>query len=199
MSLSTARSIIRVKEIGVRKVLGANRKIIAVQFFVESSMYTVIAFTLGYTLCFLFQPFFFNFLQIDIDNSFLYYPHILLSFAGLLVITVLLAATYPSFLLSAYKPVLVLYGKISNQSGGTSVRKFITVFQFSISIILIVGSMLIYKQMHFFRHADTGVNRQNVVMIPFSAGAGKHYTAFKKDLQSLSGCSAIECLRSSNV
>lgn len=185
MSLSTARSTIRAKEIGVRKVLGANKKIIAFQFFTESAIYSVIAFALGYILCFIFQPIFFNFLQIDIGNSFLYYPYMLLAFVGLFVITVLLAATYPSFLLSTYKPVLVLYGKLSNQSGGISVRKFFTVFQFSISIILIIGSILIYKQMYFFRHADTGVDKQNVVMMPFGQGVGKHYTAFKKDIQDI--------------
>jgi putative ABC transport system permease protein len=187
MSLSTARSTTRAKEIGVRKVLGANRKIIAVQFFIESGMYTAIAFVIAYALCILFQPHFFNFLQIDIDSSFLYYPYMLLSFAGLFGFTVLLAATYPSFLLSAYKPVLVLYGKLSKQSGGISVRKFFTVFQFSISIILIIGSILIDKQMYFIRHTDTGVNRQNVVMMPFPAGVGKHYTAFRKEIQSLPG------------
>jgi putative ABC transport system permease protein len=185
INLSTARSAIRSKEIGVRKVLGANRKAIATQFFIESTVFTAIAFVLGLILCISFQPFFFNFLQMDIDKSFFYDPSILLSFSGLFVITIVLSATYPSVLLSAYKPVLVLYGKLSKQSGGISLRKFFTVFQFTISIILIVCGIVIGKQMYFIKHADTGVNRQNVVMIPFSAGAGKHYSAFQKEMRSL--------------
>lgn len=186
MSLSTARFTTRAKEIGVRKVIGAGRYTIAMQFFIESAVYTAISFLLGYALCIIFQPVFFNLLQLNIDNSFLYHPYIFSSFFALFIITVLLAATYPSLLLSAYKPVLVLYGKFSKQSGGIAVRKFFTVFQFTISVVLIICGLIIGKQMYFFRHADTGVNRENTVMIPFSPSIGKHYTAFKKEIESLS-------------
>ena len=119
------------------------------------------------------------------DRSFLYNPTLLLAFAMLYVVTVLLSAIYPSFLLSAFKPASVLYGKFKLQSGGLSVRKFVTVFQFTISVILITSGFIIQRQLHFIRHADTGIQRDNVVMIPFSSNVGKNYTAFKKDLQSL--------------
>lgn len=186
MSLSTARSTTRTKEIGVRKVLGAGRNMIASQFFVESVLFTSIAFVLGYVLCTLFTPLFFDFLQINIDGSFLLNHYILLSFGCLFIITAILAASYPSILLSAYKPAAVLYGKLSRQSGGISVRKFFTVFQFSISVILIVSGIVINKQIDFFRNTDTGVNRENIVMIPFTSNAAKHYDALKKDLGSIS-------------
>lgn len=195
MSLSTARSTIRAKEIGVRKVLGADRKTIAGQFFIESALFTAIAFALSYMLCFICQPFFFNFLQIDLDKSFLFHPYMLLSFCGLFVITVLLAATYPSILLSAYKPVLVLYGKFSKQSGGINVRQFFTVFQFAVSVILIICGVVIYNQLYFFKHAATGMNRENVLMVPFGPSAGNHYAAFKKETQSLP---AIEQVTTAN-
>lgn len=185
-SLATARAAIRSKEIGVRKVMGAGRRSIAMQFFVESGLYTAISFSLGYTLCVLFQPLFFHFLQIDIDNNFLHSAAMLLRFAILFIITVVTASTYPSLLLSAYKPVTVLYGKLSKKTGGISVRKFFTVFQFAISILLIICGIVIDRQMYFFRHADTGVNRNNVVMMPFSRALGKHYSAFKKEAASLS-------------
>jgi len=185
MSLSTARFTTRAKEIGVRKVIGAGRYTIAMQFFIESAVYTAIAFFLGYALCIIFQPVFFNLLQLNIDNSFLYHPYIFSSFLALFIITVLLAATYPSLLLSAYKPVLVLYGKFNKQSSGIAVRKFFTVFQFTISVVLIICGLIISKQMYFFRHTDTGVNRENIVMIPFSQSIGKHYTAFRKETESL--------------
>lgn len=185
ISLTTARSSVRSKEVGVRKVLGANRKNLALQFFLESALYTTIAFVLGYLLCLFFQPLFFRFLQIPMDRSFLYNPTLLLAFAMLYVVTVLLSAIYPSFLLSAFKPASVLYGKFKLQSGGLSVRKFVTVFQFTISVILITSGFIIQRQLHFIRHADTGIQRDNVVMIPFSSNVGKNYTAFKKDLQSL--------------
>jgi len=186
MSLSTARSTTRTKEIGVRKVLGADRKMIASQFFVESLLFTSIAFVLGYVLCNLFRPLFFDMMQINIDGSFLLNQYILLSFGLLFIITAILAASYPSILLSAYRPVVVLYGKLSRQGGGISVRKFFTVFQFSISVILIVCGIVINKQIDFFRNTDTGVNRENIVLIPFTSNAAKHYEALKKDIGSIS-------------
>ena len=167
-SLSTAHATTRSKEIGVRKVLGADRKSIAVQFFFESVLYTTVAFAMGYVLCMLFQPYFFDFLQIPIDNAFLYSRNMLISHMVLFVITVLLAATYPAILLSAYRPVVALYGKIKKQEGAMGVRKFFTVFQFSISVILIICGIVIDRQMNFFRHAETGIDRENTVMLSFS-------------------------------
>jgi putative ABC transport system permease protein len=185
ISLTTARSSVRTKEIGVRKVLGANRKNLALQFFLESALFSTIAFALGYVLCVVFQPFFFRFLQIPINSSFLYNTSVLFTFALLYAITVFLSAIYPSVLLSAFKPASVLYGKFSRQSGGLSVRKFVTVFQFTISIILITSGIIIQRQLDFIQHADTGIKRDNIVMVPFGPNVGKNYLAFKKDLQYL--------------
>jgi putative ABC transport system permease protein len=80
----------------------------------------------------------------------------------------------------------VLYGTFSRQSGGLSVRKFVTIFQFAISVVLIASGFVIQRQLHFIKHADTGVQRDNVVMIPFGPNVGRYYTTFKRDLQSLS-------------
>jgi putative ABC transport system permease protein len=152
----------------------------------ESALYTAIAFVLGYMLCIIFQPLFFNFLQINIDHSFLYYPQVILLFSGLFIVTVIVAGTYPSILLSAYKPVAVLYGKFK-QGGSISVRKFFTVFQFSIAVVFIICGIVMQKQMHFFRYTDTGINRDNVIMMPFNAGVSSHYAAFKDDVSSVRG------------
>lgn len=191
MSLSTARSTTRTKEVGVRKALGARRGMIAQQFFAESALYTSIAFVLAFVLCTLAQPFFFNFLQISFDNSFLWTRNVLLLFALLYITTTVLAATYPSILLSAYKPIAVLYGKMARPSSGISVRRFFTVFQFSASVILIVCGIVISKQIQFLKNTDTGVSREHILMIPFTATAAKHYDALKKDLASLSGIGQI--------
>lgn len=185
ISLSTARSAVRSREIGVRKVLGANRRALALQFFMESGLYTTIAFALGYLLCLAFQPFFFRFLQIPMDSSFLYHPTVLFTFALLYGATVLLSAIYPAVMLSAFKPASVLYGKFSGQSGGISVRKFVTVFQFSISVVLITSGMIIQRQLHYIRHVPTGIQRDHVVMIPFGSNVGKNSMAFKKEVEAL--------------
>lgn len=191
VSLATARSATRAKEVGVRKTMGANRKAIAVQFFIESTLYTTIAFALAFVFFKAFQPPFFRFLQIDIDPGFIYQRVILLSFAGLYVLTIVLAATYPSLLLSAFKPVQVLYGKYSRKSGGASIRKFTTVFQFGISVTLLICGIVIQKQMDFFRNTDTGINREQVLMIPFDSSIGKHYASLKRETTLLAGVQGV--------
>lgn len=194
-SLSTTLSTIRSKEIGVRKVLGANRKAVALQFFIESALFTIIAFVLGYVLCMAFQPLFFDFLQIQMDSSFLYSPTIFVSFLVLFVITVVLAATYPAIILSAYRPVKVLYGKFSKQNSGIKMRKIFTVFQFTISTVIIICGIVIDRQMYFFENVNTGIDRENIVMIPFSQEVGNQYMGFKNEIQSLSTVSELSTAR----
>jgi putative ABC transport system permease protein len=191
MSLSTARATVRSKEIGIRKVMGADRKSIAFQFLLESTLYSVIAFALACMLSTALYTPLFSYLQLDIDNTFLYQPKAILSFLALLVITVLLASIYPSVILSSYKPVLALYGKLRMNSEGISIRKIFTTFQFTISVALIICGIVIYQQLSYIKQTDTGVKRQHILMIPFTGNAGKHYTAIKKDIQSIPAVSQI--------
>ena len=191
MSLSTARATLRAKEVGVRKVSGASRKALATQFYIESALYACLSFVLGYVLCYGFKPWFLNVLQLKIDNTFLYSPLVLELMGGLLVITILIAGSYPSLVLSAFNPVTTLKGKMSKKSGGIIVRKVFTTLQFAISVGLIICGIIIDKQLYFFRHADTGVNRENVVMVPISSSFGKNYTAFKHDVQMMAGVTNV--------
>jgi len=191
MSLSTARATLRAKEVGVRKVSGASRKTIAIQFYVESAVFTCISFIVGYFLCYLIMPWFLNILQLKIDSSFLYSPVVLVLLFSLLVVTILIAGFYPSMVLSAFKPVITLKGKMGKQTGGVAVRKVFTTLQFAISIGLIVCGIVIDRQLYYFRHADTGINKDNVVMIPIGNSVGKKYGALKQDIQSLAGVSNV--------
>jgi putative ABC transport system permease protein len=191
MSLATARATNRAKEIGVRKVLGAGRSGIASQFYTESSLTTLLAFLLGFFLFYLVQPHFFNLLQLRIDPSFLFNPILLGSFTCLLLITILVAGSYPAIVLSAYNPIATLYGRLSKQRGGAVIRRFLTVLQFTFSIGLVISSFIMERQLYFFRHADTGVNRENIVMIPFGKSIGKHFQAFRKDVSELSAVSQV--------
>lgn len=187
MSLSTARATLRAKEVGVRKVAGASRKTIAAQFYTESALFATLSFVLGYLLCYAFKPWFLNVLQLKIDNSFLYSPTVLILLFSLLIITILIAGSYPSIVLSAFKPVTTLKGKMSKAAGGVTVRKIFTTLQFAISIALIICGIIIDRQLYFFRHADTGMNRENVIMVPVGSSFGKNYPAFKRDIQALGG------------
>jgi putative ABC transport system permease protein len=187
MSLSTARATLRAKEVGVRKVSGASRKTIATQFYVESALFAILSFVIGYLLCYSFKPWFLNVLQLKIDNSFLYSPQVLILLGFLLIITIVVAGSYPSLVLSAFNPVVTLKGKMSKKAGGVTVRKVFTTLQFTISVVLIICGIVIDRQLYFFRHADTGVNRENVIMIPVHNTFGSNYPAFKQDIQALSG------------
>jgi len=195
MSLSTAQATLRAKEIGVRKVSGASRKSIAAQFYVESGLYAILSFILGYLICYLFKPVFLNVLQLKIDDAFLYNPLVLGLLGILLLVTILVAGSYPSIVLSAFNPIVTLKGKMSKQSGGVTVRKVFTTLQFTISVGLIICGIIIDRQLYYFRHADTGVNKENVVMIPVGAGFGKNYASFNRDIRSLAGVANVATSR----
>lgn len=186
MSLATARAAARAKEVGVRKVMGAGRRRIAGQFFTESTVHAVIAFALGSLLFVLVRPAFFGLLQMRIEPSFLLNPLVLAFFSGLLLVVILLAGGYPSLVLSAFKPVAVLYGKFSRRRGGERVRKGFIVLQFAISMSLVLCSVIVGKELHYLRNADTGVDRDNVIMIPFGDKM-QHYTSFKREVEALPG------------
>ncbi len=187
MSLSTARATVRAREIGVRKSLGANQTSIARQFYVESALYAFLAFCLALLLCKLLRSWFFNLLELKVDVSFLYHPLVLLIYAALLLVTILLAGSYPSLVLSRYNPVTILSGKMSRVSGGASVRKVLTVVQFGTAAVLIICSIVINRQLYFFRHAATGINKENVVMLPFQGSMGNHYQAYRQQVAALNG------------
>jgi putative ABC transport system permease protein len=197
MSLSTARATVRAKEIGVRKVAGADRKTLAAQFYVESALFACLSFILGYMLFYIFQPWFLHVLQLKIDSSFLYSPLVLLLMFALLIVIILLAGSYPALMLSALKPVVTLKGKTDKAAGGTILRKVFTIIQFTIAVTLIICGIVINCQLYFFRHTDTGLNRENVVMVPFTNSLGKGYEPFKHEIQSMAAVSSVAASRAS--
>jgi putative ABC transport system permease protein len=181
MSLATARAVTRSREVGVRKAIGADRKNIAAQFYTESAACAVLAFLIGILLFTNLRQLFFQMIGLQIDASFLKTPAVLLSFLGLLVLTILVAGSYPALVLSAYNPVMVLYGRLSRQRGGANVRKAFTVLQFSISIALVICTLFIGRQLRYMQQADTGVDRNNVVMIPCERTM-RQFQAFKQEV-----------------
>ena len=184
ISLATARAVIRAREVGVRKVIGADRKSIAAQFYTESALSAVLAFFIGVLLFLALRHRFFAMIGLDIDTSFLKTPTVLFSFLGLLLSTILIAGGYPSLVLSAYDPVVVLYGRLSRQRGGAMVRKAFTVLQFSISIALVICTLFIGKQLRYMQQADTGVDRNNVVMVTCEKTLAS-YQAFKHEVAAM--------------
>jgi putative ABC transport system permease protein len=195
ISLATARAVTRAREVGVRKVIGAGKKSIAAQFYVESALSAVTGFFIGILIFLIFHHRFFEMIGLNIDATFLQMPSVLFSFFGLLLITILVAGGYPSIVLSAYNPVVVLYGRLSHHRSGAVVREGLTVLQFSISIALVICSVFIVRQLRYMQHADTGVDRNNVVMI----GCEKTLTSYQAFKQEVAAIPSVERTATANI
>jgi putative ABC transport system permease protein len=182
MNLATARSSKRSSEVGIRKVLGAEKKLLIAQFLGESVMMSLIAFVFAILFTGLLIP---AFNSVSGKNLSLNYSNtgIVVVFLLLSILTGLLAGSYPAFYLSSFKPAKVLKGKFSNSLAAVSLRKGLVIFQFVISVVLIVASVVIAQQMKYLRSADLGFDQERQIVIPLrSANAKKIYSSFKDEL-----------------
>ena len=183
MNLSTARSSRRAVEIGVRKVLGAEKRSLVFQFLWEAILLSLIAFTISVVLSFLLMPLFENIAGKRFYFSTQQYLEIYGWFVLVTLIAGLVAGLYPAFYLSAFKPVRVLKGRFSNSLSATFLRKGLVVFQFVISVALVVASIAIGNQMRYLRNKDLGFNREQQVVIPLRTSTARQiYPAFKNSL-----------------
>ncbi len=188
MNLSTARSSKRSAEVGIRKVLGAQKNSLIRQFLGESIFMSFLAFLLAILITIILLPAFNAISGKNISvtlekSSWLFAAFLLMSvFAGLL------AGSYPAFYLSSFRPVKVLKGKFSNSLAAISLRKGLVVFQFIISVVLIIASVVIAGQMQYLRSADLGFEKDRQVIIPLRSQVAKKIgPALKADLKKLSG------------
>jgi putative ABC transport system permease protein len=190
MNLSTARSSKRAVEIGVRKVLGAERKVLVRQFLWEAVLLALVAFMLSLLFAFLLLPLF---EQVSGKQYLFSAGQIAYLGLGFLAITLaagFVAGIYPAFYLSAFKPVKVLKGRFSNSLGAVSFRKVLVVFQFVISVGLIVASATISNQLRYLRQKDLGFEKDQQVIIPLRTSTAKAiYPALKDQVQASPGVS----------
>jgi len=192
MNLSTARSSKRSAEVGIRKVLGAEKGSLIRQFLGESVVLSVAAFIFAFTITELLLSAFNEVsgkqLTLTFADNFL----TIIAFFGLSLFAGLLAGSYPAFYLSSFKPIKVLKGKFSNSLAAASLRKGLVVFQFFISVVLIVASVVIANQMHFLRSADLGFEKDNQIIVPLQSQPAKAaFTALQSELQKQSPIIAI--------
>ena len=187
MNLSTARSSNRAREVGVRKVLGSPRKYLIIQFLSESVMVTFIATVISVIGAWLLLPVFNQ--MADKELAFTAATFVWLLPALLITVVVIgcLAGSYPAFFLSAFQPIDVLKGKLSSGFKGGFLRSFLVVFQFSISIFLIIGTLVIYHQLKFIQSKDLGYNREQVMLINDIETLGNQSKVFKEELKRLPG------------
>ena len=189
MNLSTARSANRAKEVGVRKVLGSARKYLIFQFLAESTMVTFIAVIIALVFAMLILPAFNHFADKSITVNFHTLTWLVPSALIAIMVIGFLSGLYPAFFLSAFNPMQVLKGKISTGFKGGALRGFLVVFQFSISIFLIVGTLVINNQLHYIQNRDLGYNRNQVLIIQHAFELGDHAKIFKQEIKQLPGVS----------
>ena len=181
MNLSTARSEKRAKEVGIRKVMGAEKKSLIFQFLGESILMCALALFLALTLVILCLPFFNAFTTKSL--TLLQTPAIMYWIGGLALFTGLLSGIYPAFYLSSFKPATVLKGKLTNTISAAMIRKGLVVFQFAISGSLILVSVIIWQQLDFIKNQDLGFNKDQQIVFPFrNASTVENYTALKTEV-----------------
>ncbi len=187
MNLTTARSAGRAKEVGIRKVLGTERRFLIFQFLTESTMMAIFSLVLAILIAYLVLPIFNDVANKSMYLGSLFSSRILPLLIVLPVVVGLLAGSYPAFFLSAFRPIEVLKGKLKLGSNSTSLRSVLVVFQFATSIILIVGTLVIYKQLNFIQSKDLGYNKNQVLTIQNTYVLGNQAKAFKNSILQMNG------------
>lgn len=190
MNLTTARSVKRAKEIGVRKVVGALRSSLMKQFIGEAILLAFIAVVIALIVVVALLPAFNTLTQKEIVFPFgniVFWASILL----LTGFTGLISGSYPAIFLSSFKPVTVLKGVLKLQTGSVWFRKGLVVFQFVLSIVLIIGTIVISRQINYIQTTDLGYDRENLVYIPLSGELPKQYAFFKQESLNMPGIKEV--------
>jgi len=165
MNLSTARSANRAKEVGLRKVVGAQRAQLIKQFIGESMILTFIAIFLSLLLVFFTLPIFNNISGKSLAMSYLSNPVLLLGLFGFFVIVSLIGGSYPAFFLSAFRPVEVLQGRLRRGAKNSVLRIALVSLQFTVSIVLIIGTLIVNKQLNYVRNKNLGYDKDHVIAL----------------------------------
>ncbi|MDX1637313.1 MAG: FtsX-like permease family protein [Balneolaceae bacterium] len=194
VNLSTARSAERAREVGVRRALGGYRGQLIGQFLTESVILAVAALVVSLMLVQWVMPLYRELSGKPFTFDILYEPFTVLLLGVVTLVIGVLAGSFPAFVLSRFRPVCVLRGIMPATSSGEWLRKGLVVFQFTVSIILIAGTIIVYNQLEYLRSASLGFDQERVVVVPMLGGDDLHqpqYEAFKQELRSQSGVEQV--------
>jgi putative ABC transport system permease protein len=190
MNLSTARSEKRAKEVGVRKAVGSSRKQLVRQFLSESLFISILAFLFALGIVALVLPYFNQLtekeMSLQISN-----PYFWLIMIAFTLLTGLLAGSYPAFYLSSFNPVNVLKGNLKLGRSDALPRKILVVIQFASSVILMIGTTVIYQQIQYGKNQPIGFDNRGLISVYWSADIAKNYEALKADLLSTGAVTSI--------
>ncbi|UCG27797.1 MAG: ABC transporter permease [Bacteroidales bacterium] len=196
MNLSTARYADRAREVGMRKILGGQKKQLVWQFLGESLAVTFSSMLLSVVLTELMLPAFNNLAGKTLIISYFGNWFTIPVLAGLTLFVGFFAGSYPSFYLSTVQPIQFMRGKFSTSRGGIFMRNLLVIFQFGVSITLIAVTLLVSRQMKYFFNKDLGFERENIVLLERAGFLGENMDAFKQELMKYPG---IESVASSNT
>lgn len=194
INLSTVKSLHRSKEVGVRKVMGARRRNLIVQFFAESLIITLISVVISLLIFMLANPLLNNYFNVQLSvNPFKTYSFYII-LLGVIAFVSLFSGTYPAVFLSKFNPIDSIKSFKTPGFSHTVLRKFLVVVQFAITIFLIIGTATVYKQLHFMRNSDLGFNKKNVIIVNFPVSKKRiqnKYPVMKQAFQSISGVTDV--------
>jgi putative ABC transport system permease protein len=171
INLATARAAARAKEVGMRKIVGAFRSQLIFQFIGESLLTTLLAVVLACVFVVVFLPFYRGLTGIPYTLKDLVRFDLLLALTGIFLFSGLFAGSYPAFFLSAFRPIAILRGRQGGRSKGNGLRRILVVVQFTVSLILISGTIVVTQQVHYMKNANLGFEKEQKVVIPVRQGA----------------------------
>lgn len=185
MNLSTARSARRSREVGLRKVVGSSRGMLIRQFITESVLLTIISTAVAVVLVELLLPVFNNMLQTSLNVGYLTRWYVI---PGLILLTLMigfLSGSYPAWFLASFMPVKVLYGKLKVGASNKLIRSILVIFQFVVSIALILSSLVIYRQIHYMLNKDMGFDKEQLLVIRRADALQKKISTFKDEVKKI--------------
>jgi putative ABC transport system permease protein len=187
MNLSTAQASKRAKEVGIKKVAGSTRGMLITQFLSESSILSLISLVFALVIIKISLPYFNNLLGAHLTLNFFtnwYTIPVLIIFA---LFVGFLAGSYPALFLSSFNPYEVLKGSVKNSRRNGNLRRVLVVFQFTVSILLIIGTLIMYRQISYMLHKDIGFNKEQLLVINRAEALGAKVKAFKTAVKEIPG------------
>ena len=182
MNLATARSAGRAREVGLRKVVGSRRGTLIAQFLSESIVLTIISLVTAIILFIIILPKFNLLAGKSFNLSILYSPVVLFTVIGIILVVGIIGGSYPAFFLSRFSPTTVLKGEITQGLAGSLFRKILVVIQFAISVLMIICTMVVFKQLNYLKNKDQGFDPENVISLELNRDMNLKYPVLKQIL-----------------
>ena len=197
MNLATARSSGRSREVGIRKVVGSNKILLINQFLSESVLLSFISLIFAVIIVYLIMPYYNNLIRLELNFNLLGNSYLIPMLLLLAIVVGLLAGSYPAFVLASFKPIAVLKGESGSETKKGRLRSLLVVVQFTIAIIILLGTFIVYRQLNYMQQKDLGFEKENVLVIRRSDALEDQIDAFKQKL--VSNSNVISAANSTHI